>query len=136
MTQTNEIVEPSTSTNNKLTVKELIERFAEIQGLSIEEATELVGADTEVEVMRKIQDYTLDKIKHAEIKLNRKQRRAIQRKHGTKNVPLTTTLQEEQDVINDAARRLAYIDLIQKLRKLNEKKAKENENGETIDTTD
>ena len=136
MTEINEIKEPSTSTNDKLTSEELIKRFAEIQGLSLEEATNLVGATTEAEILKKIQDYTTEKIKHSEIKLNRQQRRALQRKYKTKDVPVTTTLQEQQDLVNDAARRLTYIDLIQKLRKLNEKKAKENENGETTNTAD
>ena len=119
-----------------LTLEEVIERFALIQGISLEEAKSLVGAVTVEGVLKNIQDFTINKIKTAEIKLNRKQRRALQKKHKTKNVPFSTSLQEEQEAINDAARRLTYIDLIQKLRKLNERKAKENENGETTDTTD
>ena len=71
-----------------LTLEEVIERFALIQGISLEEAKSLVGAVTVEGVLKNIQDFTINKIKTAEIKLNRKQRRALQKKHKTKNVPL------------------------------------------------
>lgn len=51
---------------------------------------------------------------------NRKERRAIQKQLGKKN-------RNKIDAISEIARKLDYIDLIQKLRELNEKK--ENEDG-------
>jgi len=59
--------------------------------------------------------------------MNRKQRRALAKKLGKKRQP-----QMEMEMVADAAEKLNYIDLIQKLRKLNEQKEKEiEENGET-----
>lgn len=52
--------------------------------------------------------------------LNRKQRRALRRKMNKK------ALDAAQDEIAEAAKTINYIDLIQKLRKLNEKKENEN----------
>lgn len=108
---------------------DLIERFAEIQKISYEEAIKLVGADTDEEIMKKITDYTVTKI-NGGVKLNRAQRRALAKKNkGKKN-------QAEQkgqiEVINEAATKLNYIDLIQKLRALNEQKAKEMEEDEAV----
>lgn len=51
---------------------------------------------------------------------NRKERRTIQKQLGKKN-------RNKIDAISEIARKLDYIDLIQKLRELNEKK--ENEDG-------
>ena len=66
----------------KLSVDELIERFAQVQKVTIEEAKELVGADTEEEVMKKITDFTVNKI-HSQLPLmNRAQRRALKKKVG------------------------------------------------------
>lgn len=53
--------------------------------------------------------------------MNREQRRAVKKKMGKKG-------REEFDLIADTAKKLNYIDLIQKLRKLNEEK--ENEEDE------
>ena len=133
-TEINEVKEPTSEVNEKLNVKELIERFAAIQGISYEEAEAKIGADTEEDILKNIQNFTTEKIKSSEIKLNRAQRRALQKKYG-KNAVLQMTTQEQQEVINETAKKLNYIDLIQKLRKLNEQKAKENEDGETIDET-
>ena len=136
MSEINEVKEPSTEVNEKLSREELIERFATIQGISKEEALEKVGADTEYEILKKIQDFTIEKINSAQIKLNRAQRRALQKKYG-KNATLEMTPQQQMEAINETAKKLNYIDLIQKLRKLNEQKAKENdENGETTDEAD
>jgi hypothetical protein len=41
--------------NEKPTRQDLIERFAAIQGISTEEAGTIVGADTEEEILKKIQ---------------------------------------------------------------------------------
>ena len=121
--------------NDKPTKQDLIERFAAIQNITAEQATELVGGESEEEVMKKIQDYTIQKIREKTVHLNRAQRRALQKKYG-KGAKLGT-LDEQQAVINETAQKLSYIDLIQKLRKLNEEKAKEtDDDGETDDQAD
>ena len=129
-TKINEVKEP----NEKLNAKELIERFAAIQGISYEEAELTVGASTEEEILKRIQDFTAEKIRNTEVKLNRAQRRALEKKYG-KGAKLHFTPKEQQEVINETATKLNYIDLIQKLRKLNEQKEKENNDGETNDET-
>lgn len=122
--------------NDKPTRKELVERFAAIQGMTVPEAEEKVGAETEEEVLKNIQDFTIQKIKEKTIHLNRAQRRALEKKYG-KGAKLVATPEEQQEAINETAKKLNYIDLIQKLRKLNEEKAKEiEEDGETIDEAD
>ena len=55
---------------------------------------------------------------------NRKERRALRKRLGKKG-------REQQDIITDTARKLNYIDLIQRLRKMNEEK--ENEEDETTE---
>ena len=57
-------------------------------------------------------------------KLNRAQKRAIKKRMGRKE-------RGQLDIINETSRKLTYIDLIQKARKLNEKKEK-NKNEQTI----
>lgn len=109
--------------NKDLTPQELIKRFADIQGISEEEATSLVGAETTEEILNKITEFTTKKIKANTAPLNRAQRRALAKKVGKKN-------REDINTIADTAEKLNYIDLIQKLRKLNEKRERE-ENGET-----
>lgn len=116
--------------NDKPTKQELIERFAAIQNITVQQATEIVGAESEEEILKKIQDYTIQKIREQTVHLNRAQRRALQKKYG-KGAKLGS-LNEQQAVINETAQKLSYIDLIQKLRKLNEEKAKEiDDDGET-----
>jgi len=107
---------------------ELIKRFAEVQGIQYEEAEKLVGAETDEEIMKKITDFTVTKI-NGGAKLNRAQRRALAKKNkGKKKAFIGNPI----DAINETAAKLNYIDLIQKLRKLNEEKAKEIEkNGES-----
>ena len=63
----------------------------------------------------------LEKAAEAYNNLNRAQRRALKKKMGKKG-------EEDLNLISDTAKRLSYVDLIQKLRKLN--KEKENENYE------
>lgn len=109
--------------NKDLTPQELIKRFADIQGISEEEATGLVGAETTEEILNKITEFTTKKIKANTVPLNRAQRRALAKKVGKKN-------RQDINTIADTAEKLNYIDLIQKLRKLNEKRERE-ENGET-----
>ena len=110
------------------TRRELIERFAAVYGLSYEEAELKVGAPTEEEIMKKVSDYTLENIRSKMPPLNRAQRRALKKKAGSKNAQIIDG--SETQIINDVATKLNYIDLIQKLRKLNEQKEKEN--GEAI----
>lgn len=116
-----------------LSVQELIERFAQVQNISKEEAQEQVGADTPEEVLKKIQDKTIEKINSTRVPMNRAQRRALKKKVGAKKY--AEMVNESGDVVgavSETAKKLNYIDLIQKLRKLNEEKEKETEeNGET-----
>lgn len=112
--------------------QELIERFAAIQGISVEEAAEQVGAETEAEIMDNITKFTMEKINQGELKLNRAQRRALAKKNKGKGKKFPTP-QAQIDEINETAKKLNYIDLIQKLRKLNEEKAKENEDETTVE---
>lgn len=108
---------------------DLIKRFAEIQNIEYEEAEKLVGADDEEGIMKKITDFTLAKINNG-VKPNRAQRRALAKKN--KGNKAKTAQKSQIDEINETAAKLNYIDLIQKLRVLNEKKEKEiEENGES-----
>ena len=56
---------------------------------------------------------------NSNIVLNRAQRRALAKKAGKKG-------RAQLDTIGETAKKLDYIDLIQKLRKMNEEKEKEN----------
>ena len=137
MSEIDEVKEPVIEVDESLTNKELVERFAKIHNMTIEAATELIGGESNEETLKKIQDFTVDKINSSTVKLNRAQRRAFKKKYGHTPPVVNATLQEQQEVINDTARKLTYIDLIQKLRALNAKKEKENEeNGEIANETD
>ena len=114
-----------------LTVDELIERFAQIQGISKEDAREQIGADTPEEILKKIQDFTIERINSQRVPMNRAQRRALKKKVGAKKY--AEMVAEGGDVVgavSETAKKLNYIDLIQKLRKLNEEKK---ENGTNDD---
>ena len=50
MSEINEVKEPTNEINEKLTARELIERYAAIQKISYEEAELQVGAPTEEEI--------------------------------------------------------------------------------------
>lgn len=116
--------------NANITREELIERYATIQQISIEEAEKQVGAPTEEEILKKIEQKTIEKINSTRVPMNRAQRRALKKKVGAKKY--AEMVAEGGDVVNvvsETAKKLNYIDLIQKLRKLNEEKK---ENGETI----
>ena len=118
----------------KLTKKELIERYAKIQQISIEEAEEQVGAPTEEEILKKIEQKTIDKINSTRVPMNRAQRRALKKKVGAKKY--AEMVAESGDVVgavSETAKKLNYIDLIQKLRKLNEENEK---NGKTVTEDD
>lgn len=114
-----------------LSVQELVERFAQVQNISKEEAQEQVGADTPEEVLKKIQDKTIEKINSTRVPMNRAQRRALKKRVGAKKY--AEMVNESGDIVgavSETAKKLNYIDLIQKLRKLNEEKEKEiEENG-------
>ena len=112
---------------------DLIKRFAEIQKMDYAEAEKLIGADTEEEIMKKITDFTVQKI-NGGIKLNRAQRRALAKKNKGKKAQASQ--KSQIDEINETATKLNYIDLIQKLRVLNEKKAKEIEEDGDAETED
>ena len=134
MSEINEIKEPTSKTNEPLSCEELIERYAKIQNISIEQARADVGAPTEEEILKKIQDKTIEKINSTRVPMNRAQRRALKKKVGAKKY--AEMVAESGDVVgavSETAKKLNYIDLIQKLRKLNEEKEK---NGETIDEDD
>lgn len=130
----NEIEKPIDQINEKLNREDLIKRYAEIQNISIEQAQEEVGAPTEEEILKKIEDKTLEKIRSTQVPMNRAQRRALKKKLGAKKyAELATETGSVTDTISDTAKKLNYIDLIQKLRKLNKEKE---ENGEAIDEDD
>ena len=134
-TEINGVKGSTTEINEKLSVDELIERFAQVQKITKEEAKELIGADTEEEVMKKITDFTLNKIHSHYPLMNRAQRRALKKKVGAKKyAEMVANSGDEISMINETAEKLNYIDLIQKLRALNEKKEKEN--GETTTEDD
>ena len=130
MSEINEIKEPTTEITETPTRQELIERYASIQGISFEEAELQVGAPTAEEVLKKIQDKTIEKINSTRVPMNRAQRRALKKKLGSKKyAEMITDNDDIVSAVSETARKLNYIDLIQKLRKLNEEKEK---NGETI----
>ena len=129
MSEINEIKEPTTEINQHLSCEELIERYAKIQNISIEQAREDVGAPTEEEILKKIQDKTIEKINSTRVPMNRTQRRALKKKVGAKKY--AEMVVEDSNVVgavSETAKKLNYIDLIQKLRKLNEENEK---NGTT-----
>ena len=110
-----------------LTVDELVARFALIQNISKEEAREQIGADTPEEVLKKIQEKTIEKINSTRVPMNRAQRRALKKKVGAKRY--AEMIAENGDIVeavSETARKLNYTNLIQKLRKLNAEKEKEN----------
>ena len=73
--------------NNKPTLVEINQKFADINGISIEEAERLIGAATEEEALKKIEEYTLQHIKkNMPYTMNRAQRRALAKKTGNKNL--------------------------------------------------
>ena len=112
--------------NPTLTVDELVARFALIQNISKEEASEQIGADTPEEVLKKIQEKTIEKINSTRVPMNRAQRRALKKKVGAKKY--AEMVAESGDVVgavSETAKKLNYIDLIQKLRKLNKEKGEQ-----------
>lgn len=113
--------------NDKPSLTEIIQRFSEVNNLTLEEAENLVNADTEEEVLKNIEKYTLQKIKESMMPMNRQQRRAQEKrnKQAKKKGAISKT---EAEVIAELTKKFNYINLIQKLRKLNEKEENNNEN--------
>lgn len=114
----------------ELTSEELIKRYAKIHDISYEEAKLQVGAPTEEEILKNIQEKTLERIRTFNPPMNRAQKRALKKKVGAKKY--AEMVNETGDVataVAETAKKLNYINLIQKLRKLNESKEKE-ENGD------
>ena len=109
--------------------QELIQRFAAVQNMSVEEAEQIVGAPTDEEVLTNITNYTVNKING---QLNRKGRRALKKKQGKKNKG-NRKVEDDASLVTDTAKKLNYIDLITKLRELNELKMREEEENETIE---
>ena len=125
-TEINELKEPTTEINEKLTKEELIKRYAKIQQISIEEAEEQVGAPTEEEILKKIEQKTIEKINSTRVPMNRAQRRALKKKVGAKKyAEMVAESGNVVEAVSETAKKLNYIDLIQKLRKLNEEKENE-----------
>ena len=114
-------------------MNELIKRFAEIQDITYEEAEAQIGAPTDEEILKKIEQFTLQTINaKAALNLNRAQRRALKKKMGAKKfAEVYGENNEAIDSIAETTKKLEYIELIQKLRALNEKNKKENEINET-----
>ena len=134
MSEINEVKEPTEEVNEKLSVEDLIKRYATIQNISIEEAKEQVGAETEEDVLKKIQDKTIEKINSTRVPMNRAQRRALKKKVGAKKyAEMVASSGDVTTAVSETAMKLNYIDLIQKLRKLNKEKE---ENGTVIDEND
>ena len=135
MSEVNEIKEPTTEVNEKPTKEDLLERYAKIQNISIEQAEQDIGAETVEEILKNIEQKTLEKIRASQPPMNRVQRRALKKKMGAKKYAEFVGEGDAATVISETAAKLNYIDLIQKLRKLNEQKENEN-NGETTTEDD
>ena len=130
MSEINEVKESTTEITETPTKEELIKRYADIQKITLEKANEQVGADTIEEVLKKIEEKTLEKIRSQQPPMNRAQRRALKKKIGAKKyAEMVANGGDAVEAVAETAKKLNYIDLIQKLRKLNEEKEK---NGETI----
>lgn len=131
MSEINEVKEPTTEVNEKLSAQELIERYAKLYNISIEQAKQEIDAPTEEEILENINKRTIEYIRSKQPPMNRAQRRALKKKMGAKKYAQVQA--ENGDVVSavsETAAKLSYIDLIQKLRELNAKKENE-ENGET-----
>lgn len=122
--------------NEKLSREDLIKRYAEIQNISIEQAEEEVGAPTDYEVLKNIEEKTLEKIRKTQVPMNRAQRRALKKKLGAKRYAEMVADGDIVESVSDTAIKLNYTHLIQKLRELNEKKQKENEENGTATIED
>jgi len=107
-----------------LTKEQLLERFAEAQNVSKEEAEKLIGGETAEDILENIRNFTREKIQEQMPPMNRAQRRAWLKKHKKR-------IKSTAETITDTAQKLNYISLIKKLRELNEQKEKEIEENES-----
>ena len=123
-------LEQNSEVNEKLSRDELVQRYAEIQNITIEQAEQEVGAPTDYEVLKNIEEKTLEKIRNTRVPMNRAQRRALKKKVGAKKYAEMVANGDVVEAVSETAKKLNYIDLIQKLRKLNEEKENNND-GET-----
>lgn len=130
MNDINEVKEPTTEINEKPSKEELIKRYATINNISVEKAQQEVDADTVEEILKNIEQKTLERIRATQLPMNRAQRRALKKKMGAKKYAQLAAEGDPTAVISETAAKLNYIDLIQKLRKLNAEKENE-KNGET-----
>ena len=106
--------------------KNLKQRYAELHEVPLEEVEERFKDKTAEDILKEIKAENLQRIQE-NIHLNRAQRRKLQKKAKKNNMSYN-------EAITDTAEKLNYIDLIQKLRALNEQKEKENiENDATKD---
>ena len=131
MDEINEVKEPTTEVNEKPTKEWLIKRYSEVMKISLEESEAQIGADTPEEILKNIEQKTLEHIRSKQVPMNRAQRRALKKKVGAKKY--AEMVAESGDIVSavsETAAKLNQINLIQKLRKLNKEKEK---NGETID---
>ena len=128
MNEINEVKDPTVEVNEKPTKKDLLERYAKIQKISLEQAEQDIGADTVEEILKNIEQKTLERIREKQPPMNRAQRRALKKKMGAKKYAEFVDDGDATTVISETAAKLNYIDLIQKLRKLNEENEK---NGKT-----
>ena len=106
-----------------LTKEQVLKRFAEAQGVSEEEANNLVGGETADDILNNIKEFTRKKIQEQMPPMNRAQRRAWLKKHKKR---IKTTA----ETVAETAQKLNYIELIKKLREINERKEKEIEENE------
>lgn len=108
--------------NEKPTEKELIERYAEINGLTFEQAQEEINAPSYEEILKNIENKTLERIRSKMPVLNRAQRRALAKKSKGK----AAIADASTEAIAETTKKLNYIRLIEGLRKLNEKEENKN----------
>ena len=133
-TEINEVKEPTTEVNEKPTKEWLIKRYSEVMKISLEESEAQIGADTPEEILKNIEQKTLEHIRSKQVPMNRAQRRALKKKVGAKKyAEMITESGDIVSAVSETAAKLNQIDLIQKLRKLNKEKEK---NGEIIDEDD
>lgn len=123
MSEINEVKEPTTEITETPTKEELIERYATIHNISIEQAKEEVDAESTEQILKNIEEKTLAKIREKMPVMNRAQRRALKKKYGAKKyAEMMADGGGVVETVAETAKKLNYIDLIQKLRKLNEEK--------------
>lgn len=93
----------------------------------------MIGGETADDVLINIKKFTEQKIREAMPPMNRAQRRAWQKKQRRNRNKVNKS---HAETITDTAQKLNYIDLIKKLRVLNEQKEKEIEEYENANEDD